>query len=192
MRAARAELVLALVLTTIAAAPTAAQTAASSFADLQGRLTADQTIYVQTAEVADEYGRGIKGKVLELSGSTLRLLVNGERRELSERDVLVISERHTRAGRGAVIGLAVGGALGLWFDRSLRNAICGNCVVESDDLLIIALVAGLGTGFGAEIGHSLEHESVLFLAPDLRQSRRFTTTPFIGQGRKGLAAIFRF
>jgi hypothetical protein len=86
MRTARAgaQLVVALVLTTtVAAAPAAAQSAASSFAELQGRLEADQTVYVQTAEVADEHGRGIKGKVVELSGSTLRLLVKGEFREFS-------------------------------------------------------------------------------------------------------------
>ena len=191
MKAACAELVLALVLTTVVAAPTAAQTAASSFADLQGRVKADQTVYVQTAEVADEYGRGINGKVLELSGSTLRLLVKGQLRELSERDVLVVSERHTSTGKGALIGVAVGGGLGLWGVA----AGCGNlrdpetCAWAQLGLMF---GAGAGAGLGAGIGHSIEHERVLFLAPDLRHTRTFTMTPFFGQSRNGLAATVRF
>src|SRR5437762_11554099 len=114
MRATSVELAVAIVLTAGVAAPAAAQTAASSFAALQGRLEPDQTVYVQTAEVADERGRGLKGKVLGVSGSTLHLLVNGQSREFSERDVLVVSERHTSTRKGFLIGLAVGGGLGLW------------------------------------------------------------------------------
>jgi hypothetical protein len=180
MRAAPTELIFAIVLTTIVAAPTAAQTAAVSFADLQGRLKPDQTVYVQTAEVADE--RGIKGKVLELSGSTLRLLVNGQRREFSERDVLVVSERHTSARKGALIGLAVGGGLGLWGGASC----CGYATLG------LMVGAGFGTLVGGVVGDSIKHERVLFLAHDLQQSRSFSMTPFVGQDRKGLAATFRF
>ena len=62
MRAAYAEVVLAAVVLASVAAPTAAQTVTSTFAGLQGRLKADQTVYVQTAAVTDARGRGIKGK----------------------------------------------------------------------------------------------------------------------------------
>jgi hypothetical protein len=174
------------------AAPAAAQTAASSFADLRGRLRPDQTVYVETAVVVDEHAGGVKGQVLDLSGSTLRLLVNGQRREFSERDVLVVSERHNSAGKGAVIGLVVGVGLGLGFDRWLVNAIGGDRSFRSEDLLVTGLVAGLGAEIGALSGHSRQHQRVLFLTPDLKGTHTFTITPFVGSGRKGVSAAFRF
>jgi len=197
MRAAAADLILAIVLTATVAAPAAAQTAASSFADLRNRLEADQTVYVQTAEVADEGGRGIKGKMLELSGSTLRLLVDGQGREFSERDVLVVSARHTSTGKGALIGLAVGMGLDLWLLHGWALAQeCGRGGdAESCGWLKLGLMfmAGSGLMVGADIGHSLEHEQVLFLAPDLRGSRTFfAMTPLVSSRRRGLAATLRF
>jgi hypothetical protein len=191
MRGTCARLVFASLLTTAIAAPAAAQSAVSSFADLGRRLEADRTVYVQTAEVRDEHGRGIKGKVVDLSESTLRLAVRGDYLLFSERDVLVVSERHTSAGKGALIGLAVGGGLGLFG----VTAACGSskdaetCAWARFGLM---LGAGFGTLLGAEIGHSIEHEQVLFLAPDLRQSRRLTITPSVGKARKALAASIRF
>jgi hypothetical protein len=194
MRHLSREVVLAIVLLSLSggAAPAAAQAAVSSFADLQGRLKADQTVYVETAVVVDEHRGGVKGEVLDLSGSTLRLLVNGQRREFSERDVLVVSERHTGAGTGAVVGLSVGGVLGLGFDRWLVNSIGSDRRFRSDDLVVTGLFAGLGAWIGASIGRAHERERVLFLAPDLKKSHTFTITPFVGSGRKGLAAAFRF
>jgi hypothetical protein len=191
MRAARAGLVLAIVLTAIVAVPTSAQTAASSFAELRRQSESDQRVYVQTAEVADEHGRGIKGKVLELSGSTLRLLVKGEVREFSERDVLIVSERHTSAAKGALIGVAIGGGLGLvGFAAGCREPKDAESCAWARFVLMLG--TGAGAVVGAEIGHSIEHERVLFLAPDLKQSHLFTMTPFVSSNVKGLAATLRF
>jgi hypothetical protein len=153
------------------AAPTAAQTAARSFADLQGRLKADQTVYVQTAEVEDAPGRGIKGKVLELSGPTLRLLVNGQRRELSERDVLVVSERDHNsarkgAGIGALIGLAVGVGLGLWNVAQWCSSPGDSCGTARAVLVLgSGAFAALGAEVGAQTAAGIVHERVLFIAP---------------------------
>jgi len=191
MTGARTEIAVAIVLTIATAVPAVAQPAASSFGDLQDLLRPDQTVYVQTAEVADEHGRGIKGKVIELSGSTLRLSVGRQLREFSARDVLVVSERHTSTGKGALIGLAIGGGLGLLG----VSAACGPSKdAETCGWAQLGLMfgAGFGTTFGAEIGHSIQHERVLFLAPDLRQSRRFTLVSSVGQVQKGLAATIRF
>jgi len=46
--------------------------------------------------------------------------------------------------------------------------------------------------FGAEIGHSFEHEQVLFRAHDLTASRTSAMIPLVDRGRKGLAATIRF
>jgi hypothetical protein len=173
-------------------AQSTAQTAASSFADLHGRLKLDQTVCVETAAIVDEHAGGIKGHVLELSGSSLRLLVNGQHRAFSERDVLVVSERHTSAGKGAVIGLAVGAGLGLLFDRLVIATIGSDRRFRQGDGLLTGIVAGCGAIAGAHIGRLYQHQQILFLAPDVKGSHPFTITPFVGEGQKGLAAAFRF
>jgi hypothetical protein len=153
-------------------------------------LRADQTVYIQTAEIADENGVAIKGKVTELSGSTLRLLVNGQRREYSERDVLVVSERHTSTAKGALIGVAIGGGLGL-----LGMTTCGKSTdPETCGWAQFGLIfgVGVGAGLGATLGHSIQHEQILFLAPDLGPSRTFTIAPSITRSRQGVVATLRF
>ncbi len=194
MRIAHAQLVVALVVTTTVAASAAAQTPASSFTELQKQLEAEQTVYVQTAAVADEHGRGIKGRVVELSDSTLRLLVKGEFREFSERDVLIISGRHTSVAKGALIGLAVGGGLSLsgWGFRLPAVWGCDDPETCAYAKFLLGLGVGVGALFGAEIGHSFEHEQVLFRAHDLTASRTSAMIPLVDRGRKGLAATIRF
>jgi hypothetical protein len=52
--------------------------------------------------------------------------------------------------------------------------------------------AGLFTLIGVDTGFRDERERVLFLAPDLTQSRSFTVNPFVASNRKSLAATVRF
>jgi hypothetical protein len=189
MRPARAEVVLALVLTAVVVAPAAAQTEASSFADLQGRLMPDQTVYVQTADTVAASGRRIRGNVLELSGSTLRLLVNGQRREFSEPSVRAISVRRRYTGRGALIGLAGGAGVGLWGVAASRD---DDSETRAWAVLGLVFFGGLGAGGGALAGHSLIRETDVFVAPDVRQSHAFIMTPFMRRDRTGLSASFRF
>jgi hypothetical protein len=192
MRTIFAVLIQTAILAITAAAPVAAQPPAPSFAELQGRLKPEQTVYVQTVEAAGGYGPSIRGKVLEFSGSTLRLLVDGQRREFAERDVLVVSEHRTSKGKGALIGLAVGVGLGLgnrayWCQPRWGSDSCGNAGG------VLWLAPGFFALTGAMLGGQIEHERVLFRAPDLRQQRgTLTMTPFVGSSRKGLAATFRF
>ena len=66
-------------------------TASRSLGTLREHVAARQTVYVEE-KIIDGYV-GIKGKVLNISDSTLRLLVDGRVRELSEGDVRVVSDR---------------------------------------------------------------------------------------------------
>jgi hypothetical protein len=153
-------------------------------------LKADQTIYVQAANVTGGYGLGIKGKVLDLSGSTLRLRVDGQPREFSERDVLVVSERHRYTGTGALIGLGAGAALEGWAIAHY----CGRSYSDGCSMTkgLWFFPVGLFAAIGAMGGAQTEHERVLFLNHDLRQSPAFTLTPFVDSSRRGLAASLRF
>ena len=90
-----------------------AQTPSASFAELDDRVTAGQTVYVRTPEVTDTDGRGIKGTVIQVSPDRLQLLVKGKPQDFLERDVLAVYERHTSIGHGAAIGFGIGLGLGL-------------------------------------------------------------------------------
>lgn len=150
--------------TSASATSTALQVAASSFGELQGRLKIGETVYVEIAGVTTGRRGAIKGRALELSGSTLRLLVDGQRRDLAEREVLVVSERHRSRGKGALIGLAIGGGLGLlnvarWCRGTDRDS-CGNAQGA------LVLLSGLGAAFGSAVAPEREH--ILYLAPNPR------------------------
>src|SRR5262249_50881615 len=114
--------------------------------------------------------------------------------DFGERDVLMISEPRSSTMKGALIGLAVGAAL----DLSVLHGwqLARDCRSDPESCawaeLGGAFMAGSGTFFGALIGHSIEHERVLFLAPQRNESRTFTLTPVMSPDRYALAATFRF
>lgn len=130
---ARNALLLTMVLATGAATPLAAQTAASSFGDMTGRLKPGQmvSVYVQTQQADPTRAELIRGRVLALSEQTLELRMRGHPREVAERDVRVICERFKKKGKAALIGLSIGAAIGLanlarWCHAQRDSDSCAN------------------------------------------------------------------
>jgi len=159
---------------------------------MQGVLHVGQVVWVQTAVIEDERHGGITGTVLDVSPSTLRMLVGGHPRDLPASDVLVVSERHSAVRKGVGIGLAIGGGLGLW-------ALAANCrqadiSPESCDFAqlfgAIAIVSGMA--IGGEVGRALQSERVLFLAPDLRPHSGGRARVVVGRSHVGVRATFPF
>jgi hypothetical protein len=181
------------VLITAFVAPAAGQTAASSFAELEGRMPGVQKIYVYTGQAKNRRGR-IKASLLHLSPAMLQMSVRGRMQEFGERDVLMISEPHSSTMKGALIGLAAGTAL----DLSVMHGwqLARDCRTDPESCawaqVGFAIMAASGTFLGALIGHSIEHERILFLAPHRNESRAFTLTPVMSADRHALAATFRF
>src|SRR5438132_4978980 len=73
-----------------------AQSVASSFGELDGKLKAGMTVYV-----TDNAGGKIKGKVTDLSASSLELSAKGNRQSFPENRVLQITEQRRSVGKGA-------------------------------------------------------------------------------------------
>lgn len=171
------------------AALAAAQTPAASFADLGERLHAGQTVYLRTAEVTESDGRGIKGKLTSLSGSTLTLVVKGKPRQFSESDVLVVSEHHTSAGTGALTGLLVGAGFGLTATRHIGS----DPESQAWRPILTGISAVFGAGVGTRIGRAIKHDRVLYAAtPPRPKAAAFSVAPIAGVPGVGLRASVEF
>jgi hypothetical protein len=149
------------ILVVAAAGPVAAQSPASSFAELQGRLKPNQRVSVYAVSAMGTPNPKT-GKVMALSDHTLELLVDGRREELTDRDIRVIAETYKEKRKHALIGLAVGAVIGgLTMAASCRAPrdpdSCGNATGA------MLMWTGLGAAIGASSAR--EHERVLFLAP---------------------------
>src|SRR5688572_24816054 len=122
----------------------AAQTAASSFGELAANLKLGKTVHV-----TDEAGRKVKGKMTDLSPSSLDVLVDGKKETFAESSVREISERRRYTGAGAATGGAAGAILGVLFGI----AVGPRCSCTAQALAVgVGLFGGAGAGAGAAIG----------------------------------------
>jgi len=178
MRRARGTVLLAVVLVACAAAPSTAQPVTATFDELRAAAYRGQTVYV-----ADQAGTTVKGRVVSISATSLELLVNDEPRTWRVSDVAWISQRHRHAGRGALVGLALGAGFG---------AFLVVADMEGEDvgtvLVIAGLFGGVGGGAGAAIGAATRSERVLYAA---RPTAR-VLAPIVAPGVIGVRAQFRF
>ena len=84
-----------------------AQTVTRTFDDLRAESHHGETVYV-----TDLAGATTKGRVLRISANSIALIVKNQTREWPASEVTWITQRRGSAGRGALIGLAVGAVIG--------------------------------------------------------------------------------
>jgi len=105
--------------------------------------------------VTDLAGATTKGRVLKISANSIALIVKNQTRESPASEVTWITQRRGSAGRGPLIGLAVG-------------AVIGPALVALEDgaddyvVFFAAFSAGLCGGIGAAIGAARRRERVLY------------------------------
>ena len=131
-----------------------AQTVTRTFDDLRAESHHGETVYV-----TDLAGATTKGRVLRISANSIALIVKNETREWPASEVTWITQRRGSAGRGALIGLAVGAVIGPVLVAMDSGA---------DDYLLFFVApfsACLGAGAGAAIGAAIRPERVLYAAP---------------------------
>jgi hypothetical protein len=123
----------------LAPAPAAAQEPVKAFDLLNTRLKVGDTVWV-----TDASGREVKGKLTELTATSLTLN-GGDRRTFKGPDVRTILERpHDSLKFGTLLGLVIGVGLGAFSAGTAE----GNA---SEVLGAIAILGGMGAGIGCGI-----------------------------------------
>ncbi len=145
-----------------------AQTVPRTLDDLRAESHQGETVYV-----TDVAGATTKGRVLRISANSIALIVKNQTRDWPASEVRWITQRRGSAGRGALIGLAVGAVLG--------PALVALDHGGDDYVLFFApFSAGLGGGIGAAIGAARRPERVLYAAD--RRSTTVLVTPQLAPG----------
>jgi hypothetical protein len=164
MRRAVVTVVLAGVLVAAGAVPSMAQMA-RTFDDLRADAHRGEIV-----SVMDQGGTKVKGRVVRISATSIDLLVNDGSRKWAASDVAFITQRRGHAGRGALIGLAVGASSAVLLvltDGECQNYHYEGCWREDAAAAwyIGAFLGGIGAGVGAAIGAAIRPERVLYAAP---------------------------
>ena len=136
--------------------------------------------------VTDGAGRELRGRLIDLSSSTLSLRVAGVRHDLQEADVAVIRrQRRDGLGNGALVGFLSGAAVA----ASLLNAE-GGSIRRGAALPVMSLFGAAGAGVGVGVDALIERSQVVYRAEDA--SRRLTLSPLLSRDRRGLSLSLAF
>jgi len=171
----------------LAAAPSTAASAqelAGSFDQLRVLVKSGDTV-----RVTDSSGQEARGKVFDVSSSSLAIVTEGQQRVFLERDVAAIRQRRSDSvGNGAKWGLAVGAGLG---------SLAGIMIVsEYGDgaLAVIPVFALLYGGLGAGVGAGVDamHSSDQVIYARRAAPSKVSLRPILTRGRKGVLASLTF
>ena len=169
-----------------------AQVVATSFEELQPLLKPGDPI-----DITETGGRKIKGRLGELSASSLELQAREGGTRFSEGDVRQIRlARRDSLWNGTLIGFAPGAAIGalmLFF-----GAGCDCYTIESRApfaLTTMAVAGGIGAGIGAAIDASIVRRTTVFAAADvnnvaIERSDPLWNGPLIGLATGAGAGLF--
>jgi hypothetical protein len=144
----------------------------------------------RTVAVADDSGRTIKGKLVDLSSSSLTVLAGSDRQTFRQDQVRQLAEMHRETGKWALRGLGIGAAAG-----ALTVLVaCQNCEGNTLAFALAGVIAygGIGAGVGAAIGASRTHERVIYRAPVPHAATAFAVTPFVSKQGTGVTVALRF
>ena len=135
--------------------------------------------------VTDGAGRELRGRLIDLSPSTLSLRVAGVRHDLQEADVAVIRrQQRDGLGNGALVGFLSGAAVAV----SLLNA--EGSIRRGAALPVMSLFGAAGAGVGVGVDALIERSQVVYRAEGA--SRRPTISPLLSRDRRGLSLSLAF
>ncbi len=181
--------VIALVLACLLPLPAWAQQPARSFEELQSQLKVkvDDIVYV-----TGQSGERLKGRILGLSATSLRLAVNGTQRDLRETTIREIKKRRPdRWWDGALLGAVIGAAAGYWTGWSLCDGgDCGEGGLVNPGFAVFG--AGIGAGAGALADLSIRRFDTLYANPSAASVRSLRLSPVVSKGTKGLQLSVTF
>jgi hypothetical protein len=169
-----------------------AQTAAS-LGEVSGRLKTGDKVYVAAGDTS------VKGSILEISPSSLSLLVNGQRREFSGSELTRIQREKRSTRRGALIGLLAGGVgvPAVVYTIVERNCAASRGTIHACDdewgadmiaIFFGGIGGGIGAGAGAGVGALFKHRETVFA----KHAGAMVVKPIVDRSRKGLAVSIGF
>jgi hypothetical protein len=157
---------------------------ATSFDQLPLLVKPGDTVYV-----TDFSGNTVKGRISQLSRTSLGLTINGQRRDLLQTDVSQIRQwRNDSLKNGALIGLGVGAGLGTALGIACY-AEGGNC--GSATAVLILYGAGVGAGIGVGLDALIPAKQTIYQNQN-RTSRKFHIGPVLNRKDKGVKVAFSF
>ena len=140
-----------------------------------------------TLTVTDSTGQRMRGRLAELSASSLRLDVSGGLRQFQDSDIDTIEKRGSDSLKnGALIGMAVSGGLAV-----LGMAASG--VASEDPGFFVAgtlLYSGIGAGIGVGIDALIEGRHVIY-ARSNSAKMTLAIAPILSRSRKGVLLSLR-
>ena len=157
-----------------------AQPVANSFEELRQVLKKSQTVVV-----TDASGRQTKGKVADVSASSLVVSIP-ETRAFAEGTVREIRRADT-SRNGALMGLVVGVGAGIAAIKAMcyDGPDCGNWLMVGTE------TAGIGAAIGAGIDALVNKGGkVIYRSP--QQTPGLTLSPLLGKDRQGVLVSVRF
>ena len=138
--------------------------------------------------VTDASGQELRGRIVELSSTSMVMQARGQRRELFADDIQRITQpRHADLATGARWGLGVGAGFGLLTIAS----VAGNC--RGCGAFVIAntvMLGGVGAGIGVGIAASMTDQRLIYPRP--RLPVKVAVGPLIDRERQGIRVSLQF
>jgi hypothetical protein len=140
--------------------------------------------------LTDDAGNEFKGRLLELSSSSLAVLTGKQRRELTVDEIQQITRpQHGDAGTGAKWGAAAGAGFGmLMISTQFPSGRCYDCAgyLVGSGLMF----GGIGAGLGAAFAASATHQQLVFNKAGTPM--KLTVSPLVSRERQGVLMSLRF
>jgi hypothetical protein len=151
-------------LVALGSAKAASAQVVSSFHDLEGSLNGGDQL-----TITERSGAVTQGRFVALSDQSLRVLAESARLvDLPESSVARIDHVRSRKGKGALIGLLAGVAVGVLAVAATPSCSGFGCVGPPKRTAVAGVTAflgGIGAGIGAVVGAKRPHRRLIYLAP---------------------------
>jgi hypothetical protein len=162
-----------------------AQEAASSLDGLRPLVgVGDEVI------VTDRQGQETRGRIAEISTSSLGLFAGGARTDFAEDALSTISRPDSR-WNGTLWGLGVGGVLGALVDRGLVKEYGREDISVGQSVASIAEVAGIGAGIGFVIDALIKGRRLIYSRSQVSMRGDMRLRPMWGRRRQGVVVSLR-
>ncbi len=141
-----------------------------------------------TLTITDNAGVRVRGKLVEITTTSLVLDVSRALRQFQESEIYMIERRGDSLKNGALIGFSAGGALAAALATSFRGS---DWRFDPEDYLaVIAVFGGVGAGIGVGIDALIRGHTVIY-ARSRSAARTVSFAPILGRGRKGALVSVR-